>query len=168
MDIGIRWIFAHFLTDPPTNSHPTCTSMLPLKRHPLPSDSPNKRRQPCIEITNLTDPASTTNQLDFTLQTLEEITISEDWLQAFRHLFLKTWFINLKSKLQRELNAGSTIYPPLCDIYSFTKLSLEKIRIVIVLLKVIIYRLARILTINLTRLMVYVSASGKGLLHLRL
>lgn len=78
--------------------------------------------------------------LDFQGLNLERKTIAADWLAAFANDIESPWFTCLKERLMSEFHgifkynnlAGKIIYPPIGDIYSFTTLPLDQIKVVIV------------------------------------
>ncbi|KAJ3181770.1 hypothetical protein HDU87_000788 [Geranomyces variabilis] len=63
---------------------------------------------------------------------LERATMAPDWYKAFLPEMRKPYFLALKAALDKELAAGKVIYPPLPDIYAFTKCPLASVKVVII------------------------------------
>ncbi|KAJ3145095.1 hypothetical protein HDU86_001147 [Geranomyces michiganensis] len=63
---------------------------------------------------------------------LERATMAADWYQAFLPEMRKPYFLAIKAVLDKELAAGKVIYPPLPDVYAFTKCPLANVKVVII------------------------------------
>ncbi|KAF5379897.1 hypothetical protein D9757_007216 [Collybiopsis confluens] len=65
------------------------------------------------------------------LDALEKDTMGGSWYKALRKEFEKPYFIQLKEFLANELKS-STVYPPLKDVYSWSRLTpLESVKVVV-------------------------------------
>ncbi|TPX71877.1 hypothetical protein SpCBS45565_g00806 [Spizellomyces sp. 'palustris'] len=63
---------------------------------------------------------------------LEKETMSPDWYRALKTEIEKPYFLNIKRALNKEYARKATVYPIPTEIYSFTKCSLENIKVVII------------------------------------
>jgi uracil-DNA glycosylase len=80
---------------------------------------------------NNSDTAQVQAVAEATLANLEQQTMGESWYTALSAEFQKPYFVKLKSFLQTE-QASCTIYPPLHDIYSWSRLTpLNEVKVVI-------------------------------------
>ncbi|KAF9792244.1 uracil-DNA glycosylase [Thelephora terrestris] len=69
--------------------------------------------------------------VDF-IDNLEKDTMHESWYEALQGEFQKPYFKNLKSFLAKEYKS-QTVYPPMKDIYSWSRLTpLDKVRVVVI------------------------------------
>jgi uracil-DNA glycosylase len=67
-----------------------------------------------------------------TLLKLEIDTMDESWLAVLKEELVTPEFLNLKKYLQKEYDAGKTVYPPKEDIYSWSRHTpLNKVKAVI-------------------------------------
>ncbi|KAJ3194418.1 hypothetical protein HK101_002738 [Irineochytrium annulatum] len=62
---------------------------------------------------------------------LEKESMSADWYDAFLREMSQKYFIDIKKKLEAEIASGKTVYPPLAEIYTFTKCPIKDVRVVI-------------------------------------
>lgn len=67
----------------------------------------------------------------FDLLLIEERHMGEDWLNIFKPELDSVWFKALKKKLAQDFANGQPIYPKIHDIYSFTRLKMADIKVVI-------------------------------------
>ncbi|KAG0191423.1 uracil DNA glycosylase [Apophysomyces sp. BC1034] len=112
-------------TKKPTTTATRQTSLLSMFK-PLPpkNDKPTETAtSTAVAATSSVDLFKGVDKDTLALLDLEITTLRYEWLKVLRPELTKPYFVQLKQFLKAEADAKKTIFPPACDIYSWSNLT---------------------------------------------